>query len=266
MIIIGEKINSTRKATKQAIADKDVAFLQKLAVDQQAAGADYLDVNTGAFPQEEVELMKWLVPVVQEVVQIPLCLDSPNPQALQAGLELHKNGKPLINSITAEANKFPKIICLVKQYESPVLALAMGDEGRTNTTADRFAVAKKLIQDILAEGVPPEQIYLDPLIQPVSVQNDFGQIALDTIRLVKSEFPTVHTTCGLSNVSFGLPRRVQLNRCFLVMALAAGLDSAIVDPLDDELMYMIKASQALLGQDRYCRKYIKAFREAKASS
>ena len=260
MLIIGEKINSTRKMVKQAIADQDQAFLQKLAVDQTEAGADYLDVNSGAFPQEEVELMKWLVEITQEVSDLPLCLDSPNPDAIAAGLALHKNGRPIINSITAEADKFPKVIKLIKDYDTLVLALAMGDDGITKTTDDRFAVAKKLIEDICNAGVQPEQIFLDPLIQPVSVQNDFGIIALQTIRRVKQQFPTANTTCGLSNVSFGLPRRVDLNRCFLVMALAAGLDSAIVDPMDNELMNMIKSADALLGKDRYCKNYIKAFR------
>jgi len=261
MIIVGEKINSTRKKVKEAVGSRDVAFLQKLAVDQAAAGADYLDVNTGAFPEEEVELMEWLVQVVQEVVDIPLSLDSANPAALQTGLKVHKNGTPLINSITAEKGKFEKVVSLLKEYETPVLALALDDSGITRTVDERFVVASKLIEALCQEGVTQDKIYLDPLIQPVSVQNDFGIIALEVIRRIKQQYPDVHAICGLSNISFGLPERLKVNRCFLAMAMSAGLDSAILDPMDDELMNTIKTSEALLGRDRFCKNYIKAFRQ-----
>lgn len=263
MIIIGEKINSTRKSVKEAISKKDTAFLQKLAQDQAEAGADYLDVNTGAFVEEETKLMEWLVQTVQNVVELPLALDSANPDALEAGLKVAAGGKPIINSITAEKTRFKKVLPLVLQYDAGVLALAMDDSGITKTVEERFTVAAKLIEALCAEGVAPDKIFLDPLIQPVSVQNDFGLIALEVIRRVKQQFPDVKTTCGLSNVSFGLPGRVKLNRYFLIMAMAAGLDSAILDPLDNELMDAVKTAEALLGKDRFCKDYIKAFREAK---
>jgi 5-methyltetrahydrofolate--homocysteine methyltransferase len=263
MIIIGEKINSTRKRVREAIAKKDKAFLQKLAVDQAEAGADYLDVNTGAFHEQEAELMEWLVQVVQEVVEVPLSLDSANPVALEAGLKLHSTGSPIINSITAEEAKFRKVVPLILQYQAPVLALSLDDSGITKTVEERFAVAQELIEALCAEGIAQNQIFLDPLIQPISVQNDFGLIAIEVIRRMKQEFPEVNTTCGLSNISFGLPQRAKLNRCFLMMAMAAGLDSAILDPLDREMMDAIRASEALLGKDRFCKNYIKAFRESK---
>ena len=265
MIIIGEKINSTRKPIREAIANKDTGFLQELAQAEVQAGADYIDVNTGAFPEEEAELMEWLVQVVQEAVEVPLCLDSANPAALEAGLKANEKGKPIINSITGEDARFKKIMPLILQYQAPVLALSLDDSGITKTVDDRFAVARKLIDALCAEGIVQDQIFLDPLIQPVSVQNDFGLIAIEVIRRVKQEFPQVNTTCGLSNVSFGLPGRTKLNRYFLTMAMAAGLDSAILDPLDEELMEAIKASEALLGKDHFCMNYIKAFREGKAS-
>ncbi|MHC4437494.1 MAG: methyltetrahydrofolate cobalamin methyltransferase [Planctomycetota bacterium] len=261
MLVIGEKINSTRKKVKQAIAARDKAFLEKLAIDQVNAGAEYLDVNTGAFPSEEVELMEWLVKVIQEVVQVPLAIDSANPEALNAGLRLHKNGTPIINSITMEKARFGKVLPLIFEYNASVLALAMGDEGIAATAEERFEVARRLIDALCTEGVEQNRIYLDPLVQPISVQNDSGSIALSVIRRVKQEFPKINTICGLSNVSFGLPRRAKLNRAFLVMAIAAGLDSAIIDPLDHELMDVIKTSEALLGKDRFCKNYIKAFRE-----
>ena len=260
MLIIGEKINSTRKRIKEAIAARDAEYIQNLAIAQAEAGADYLDVNTGAFPSEEVELMEWLVGVVQDVVDVPLAIDSASPAALKAGLKAHRNGKPLINSITIEQAKFKAVLPLVKCYDAKVLALAIGDGGITKTSEERFGVAGRLIEAICAEGVEPDRIYLDPLIQPVSVQNDFGLIALDVIRRIKQEFAQVNTACGLSNISFGLPKRRRLNKTFLIMAMAAGLDSAILDPLDNELAGTIKTCQALLGRDRFCKKYIKAFR------
>jgi 5-methyltetrahydrofolate--homocysteine methyltransferase len=260
MLIIGEKINSTRKRIKEAISARDTEYLQNLAISQADAGADYLDVNTGAFPSEEVQLMEWLVEVVQAVVDVPLAIDSANPAALEAGLKLHKNGTPLINSITIEETKFNTVLPLVKAYEAKVLSLAIGDEGITKTADERFDVAGRLIEALCGGGIEPNRIYLDPLIQPVSVQNDFGLIALDVIRRVKQEFPQVKTTCGLSNISFGLPKRVQFNKTFLIMAMAAGLDSAILDPLDDEIINAITISNAMLGRDRFCKKYIKAFR------
>jgi 5-methyltetrahydrofolate--homocysteine methyltransferase len=262
VIIIGEKINSTRKSVKEAIANKDVAFLQKLARDQAEAGADYLDVNTGAFVEQEAELMEWLVKIVEEAVELPLALDSANPEALEAGLKVAANGKCIINSITAEQARFKKVLPLILQYDASVLALAMDDSGITKTVEERLAVARKLIEALCSQGVGPDKIFLDPLIQPVSVQSDFGLIALEVIRCVKQQFPEVKTTCGLSNVSFGLPGRAKLNRCFLTMAMAAGLDSAIVDPLDRELMDAIKTAEALLGRDSFCMNYIKAFRKA----
>ncbi len=260
MLIIGEKINSTRKRIKEAIAVRDAEYLQELAIAQAEAGADYLDINTGAFPSEEVELMEWLVGVVQDVVDVPLAIDSANPAALQAGLKLHRKPSPLINSITIEQAKFDAVLSLVKDYGAKVLALAIDDGGITKTAEERFGVAGRLIGALCAEGIEPGRIYLDPLIQPVSVQNDFGLVALDVIRRIKQGFPEVNTACGLSNISFGLPKRRQLNKTFLIMAMAAGLDSAILDPCDNELMSTIKASNALLGRDRFCKEYIKAFR------
>lgn len=264
MIVIGERINSTRKTVKEAIARKDARFLQKLAVDQVQAGADYVDVNAGAFPEEEVALMAWLAQVVQEAVEVPLVLDSANAAALEAGLQTHRNGTAIINSITAEEVRFKQVLPLVLEHKTPVMALAMGDGEITRTPEDRLKVARRLIEALCAEGVPPDQIYLDPMIQPVSVQNDLGVTALEVIRRIKQDFPGVRAACGLSNISFGLPQRAKLNRCFLTMALAAGLDCAILDPLDRDMMDLITTSEALLGKDRFCKRYIKAFRERSA--
>ena len=261
MIVIGEKINSTRKSIRRAIADGDVAFLQGLAREQVRAGADYLDVNTGAFPEKEAGLMEWLVRIIQEAVDSPLVLDSASPAALESGLRAAvAKSKAIINSVTAEDRRFKEIVPLAVKYDAAVLALSLDDSGISKTAEGRFAVARGLIEALCAAGIPQDRIFLDPVVQPISVQNDFGLIAIEVIRRVKEEFPEVKTTCGLSNISFGLPERARLNRCFLSMAIAAGLDSAILDPLDCELMEVITASEALAGKDRFCKNYIRAFR------
>ena len=265
MILIGEKINSTRKPIREAIAKRDAAFLQDLARAQTQAGADYLDLNTGAFPEEEARLMEWLVGLISQTVDLPLVLDSASPAALEAGLKaISDNSSTIINSITAEEAKFRQVVPLVLEYDAAVLALALDDNGISKTVEDRFAAAQRLIEALAAEGLPHERIFLDPLIQPISVQNDFGLIAIEVIRRVKEQFPQVKTTCGLSNISFGLPQRAKLNRYFLAMAVAAGLDSAILDPLDRELIGAIRVSEALAGKDRFCKNYIKAFRQGRA--
>ncbi len=264
MIVIGEKINSTRKSIKEAIARRDVSFLQDLARTQAEAGADYLDVNTGAFPEEEVQLMEWLVQVIGQAADLPLALDSANPNAIEKALNAGlRQGRPIINSITAEKAKFKRLVPLVLQHDATVLALCLDDKGISQCTEDRFTVAQNLIKALSAEGVSQDRILLDPLIQPVSVQNDFGLIALEVIRRVKQAFPEVKTCCGLSNISFGLPQRAQLNRHFLAMAMGAGLDSVILDPLDQDIMATIKTSEALLGRDRFCKNYIKACRQGR---
>jgi 5-methyltetrahydrofolate--homocysteine methyltransferase len=175
-------------------------------------------------------------------------------------LETNTKATPILNSITAEEDKFKTVLPLLLEYQAPVLALAMDETGITKNSDDRYAVAKNLIEDLCSAGLPQEKIFLDPLIQPVSVQNDFGLIAIEVIRRVKENFPQVNTTCGLSNISFGLPQRARLNRCFLVMAMSAGLNSAILDPMDKEMMEWITTAEALLGKDRFCKAYIKTFR------
>lgn len=261
MIIIGEKINSTLKSIRPAMEKRDAKAITDLALRQYEAGADYIDVNAGMFLEDEVEILKWLIETIQEKIDTPFAIDSPNPEAILAGLKVNKNKKPIINSITGEKERMEAILPMAAKYNTGLIALCMDDTGMPETSRDRVKIAKKLISDITAEGIPLEDIYIDPMIRPIGTGSHYGLVALDTIREVKKEYPDVHIACGLSNISFGIPGRKVVNQAFLVAAMTAGMDGAILDPLDKKLMTFLYATEAILGIDDYCMNYITKFRE-----
>lgn len=260
MLIIGELINTSRKLINEAVENKDAGYIKKIALDEVAAGANYVDVNCGTMLFDEVETMEWLVNTVQEVVQVPLCIDSPNPKAIEAGLKLARYGQPLINSITGEKERFAEILPLVQKYKTKVVALCMDDTGMPETAEDRMAVARNLYQNLTTAGISEDDIYFDPLVKPVSTGDKAGQEVLDTVKLITQEYPNVHKVCGLSNVSFGLPNRKILNQLFMVQTMALGMDSYILNPLDKSMMGAVQGSQTLLGKDSYCTGYLNAHR------
>lgn len=266
MIIIGELINATRKKVGAALATRDAAFFQELAKAQDEAGADIIDVNVGADPATELDAMQWAVGLVQEATSKPLAIDSPSPEVLRAGLEAYEgDGRLTINSITLEEGRFDTVATLVGEFSTQVVALAMTETGMPCSKADRVESAQKLIDGLTARGVPADHIFVDPVITPVSTQPDVGPMLLEAIAEIRAYSPEGHVTCGLSNVSFGLPERRLLNRTFLAQAMAAGLDSAILDPLDKPTMATILAAEALLGHDEFCMEYVTASREGKLS-
>jgi len=257
--IIGEKINGTRKTVAAAVASRDVAFIQTLAQKQAAAGAHWLDVNAGTVPDREPDDLVWLVRVVQAAVDLPLCLDSANPLALAAALGETRQ-VPLINSISGEPARLSGILPLVAEHGCEVIAMALDDHGIPLDVAGRLAVVQRLFAATRAAGVPDDRIYVDPLVMTIATNTDCGRLALDTIRAIRAEYPLAHISTGLSNVSFGLPARALINRTFLTLAIAAGMDTAIVDPLDSELKAALLATDLVLGHDNYCRNYTRAFR------
>ncbi|MCO5386030.1 MAG: methyltetrahydrofolate cobalamin methyltransferase [Desulfosporosinus sp.] len=261
MLIIGELINTSRKAIKEAVENRDAAYIQQVAKEQVEAGANYVDINCGTMVFNEVEVMEWLVNTVQEVVQAPLCIDTPNPVAMEAGLNLCKYGQPMINSISDEKERFAQVLPLVLKYKAKVVALCMDDTGIPETAQDRIRVADSLHTKLTAVGVADEDIYFDPLVKPVSSVETAGLEVLDTIKLIKEKYPQVHFTCGLSNVSYGLPNRKILNRLFVVQTMTVGMDGYILNPTDKEMMGAIYSGLALLGQDAYCMNYLSAHRK-----
>lgn len=204
--------------------------------------------------------MQWLVETIQSQVQAPLCIDSPNPKAIELGLAFSKNGQPMINSITGEKERFGQILPLVLKYKTKIVALCMDDSGMPETAKERLGIAKKLVQQLTAAGVPEDDIYLDPLVKPISTGHKAGMEVLETIYGIKQLYPNVHGICGLSNVSYGLPNRKVLNQAFMIQTMSMGMDAYILDPLDKTMMGFVYASQALLGKDEFCMQYLSAHR------
>ena len=265
MLIVGELINASRKSVKEIIENQDAAGVAKLARDQRDHGANYIDVNAGVFVGREPELLKWLVATVQNAVEVPCCIDSPDPKAIAAALAVHK-GTAMINSISLEKERYDALLPLVAESKSKVVALCMSDEGMPETADQRMAIADQLVNGLVKNGVPIENIYLDPLVQPVATNNTFGGEFLQAIERITQAFKGVHTMCGLSNISFGLPERKFINQTFMVMAIARGLDGAIVNPLDARMMGCILTAETLMGRDAYCMNYLKAFRAGKLAA
>ena len=262
MLIIGEKINGTRKSVNKAVLERDADFISKLAIAQVEAGADVLDINAGTEAAREADDMVWLIGVVQQTVDKPLSLDSPNPRALAAGLAAAQR-VPIINSISAEEDRLKEVLPLVARNGCRVLALALDGITVSETCDGRMAVVRRLFESTRAAGVPDENIYVDALVMTVATDSQACNTTLATMRAVKAEFPQAHLTAGLSNISFGLPARTLLNRAFLTLAVEAGLDSAIMDPMDRGVMETLYATEALLGMDRNCGRYCRAFRDGK---
>ncbi|MBW2031693.1 MAG: methyltetrahydrofolate cobalamin methyltransferase [Deltaproteobacteria bacterium] len=259
MIIVGELINASRKSIKEAIEAQDVKTLRAIAKDQESAGAHYIDVNAGVFEKGEADHLKWLVEIVQDVVDVPCCIDSPNPAALEAALSVHQ-GTPMINSITLEKDRCDKLLPIIAGTDFKVVALCMSDKGMPRTAEERLSVAEGLVDILLKNNIKVQNIFVDPLVQPVATDQSFGREFLEAIEAIMKRFEGIHTICGLSNISFGLPERRFLNQTFMVMAITKGLDAAIVDPLDKRMMGNIVSAEALAGRDRFCMNYLKAYR------
>ena len=257
--IIGEKINGTRKRVARAISERDAEFIQNLAKKQADNGSAWLDVNAGTHPETEPDDMIWLIENIQSVVDIPLCLDSANPKALIAGLSA-VNKTPMINSISGEPDRLEQILPIVAEHGCEVIALAMDDKKIPETYEKRLEIIDMVMAATQKAGVPDDKVYVDPLAMTLATMNQGGMIARDTIRSVKEKYPEVHFTMGLSNISFGLPVRKQINRTFMTLAMEAGLDSAIMDPMDKGLRATIITTDLVLGKDRHCMNYLKASR------
>jgi len=263
VLVIGELINTSRKTIKEAIESQDADYIKDIALKQVEAGAHCVDINCGTFSEidREPETMVWLVQTVREVTTVPLSVDTPDPEALEAGLRMLRDISPIINSITAENHRYETILPLALKYKARVIALCMDDRGIPESAADRIRIVRWLVDHLVAAGIPKEDIYLDPLVRPVSTGDQAGLSVLETIRFIRSEYPEVHSICGLSNISYGLPNRRVLNQTFLVQTMTMGMDAYILDPLDKGMMGFLYASQALLGQDQYCRQYLGAHRK-----
>jgi len=258
MIVVGEKINTSRKSIAAAAEKRDADFIIKVARAQVDAGATYIDVNAGTLLEKETEVLCWLVETVQGAIDIPLSLDSPNPAALAAAMKLHV-GEPMINSISLEKDRLDALLPIVASQPCAVVALCMAETSMPTTTEERVEVGSELIDKLTSKGVPLEKIYVDPLVQPVSVDTNMGVATLGAIEQIMRKYDGVNTICGLSNISYGLPERKLINRNFLALAIAHGLNGAILDPTDNLLMATMYTVEMLMGVDEYCGNYIDAY-------
>jgi len=259
-VIIGERINPTRrKKLAAALAGGDFSVVQEDALRQAAAGAQVLDVNAGIPGGDEAALLRGAVQAVMAVVETPLCLDSANPQALKAALEIYP-GKALINSTTAEDSMLEKILPLAKEHNAAVIGVITDEKGIPATPEERLATARKLLGRAAEHGIPPEDILIDCLALTVGADHNAGKVTLDTIRLVRQELG-VNISLGASNVSFGLPDRKIINVAYLALAIGRGLTAAITDPTIPEIQTTLLACDLLLGRDEYAMRWIKAYRK-----
>jgi len=268
MIVVGENINASNKSVAEAIAGRDSEFLAGLARAEAAAGADFVDVNVGAGnanPEQEVETMEWVIDVVQEATEKPLAIDSDNPDVISAALRKYRfslpGETPMINSVNAEPERIESIGPLAAKHHAWLVALAMGEGGIPPTVEDRIDACDRILTHLKRLGVGADQVLFDPLVLPISVEAGQGMVTLKTIQQIKLRFPAARTVMGLSNISYGLPSRKLINRSFLLMAAAAGLDAAILDPLDDKIMAFGKVAKMLTGNDPFCKDYIRAYRK-----
>ncbi|WP_419662323.1 methyltetrahydrofolate cobalamin methyltransferase [Desulfosarcina variabilis] len=260
MLIVGELINASRKKVGEMIRARDTLGIQKIAKEQVGNGANYIDVNAGIFVDKEPTYLKWLVETVQAAVDTPCCIDSPNPVAIEAALSVHR-GEAMINSISLEKSRYEALLSLVSGTNSRVVALCMSDDGMPITPEDRISIADTLINGLTQKNVPMKDIYVDPLVQPISTDPQAGKSFLKTVKKIMTTYDGVHTICGLSNISYGLPLRKLLNESFIIMSIAHGLDAAIIDPLNKSMMAAVISTDALSGRDEFCMNYLNAYRE-----
>ena len=260
MIIIGERLNSSRGVVLDALHKKDAEYLCGQAIAQEKAKAAYIDLNAAAMMDDEISALCWAIPLLQRAVKVPLALDTPNPEAMEAALKTHQ-GRTLLNSLSGDSAALEALLPLIKRYRPRVIALCLDKEGPPENADIAVSRARKMADILQSAGLQLGDIFIDPLVRPIGVDHTSGIVFLESLARIKSALPGVKTIAGVSNVSFGLPQRRLINRTFLVLAMAKGLDAAICDPLDLDVQASLAASEALLGQDPSLRKYLSYIRE-----
>jgi len=263
MLVVAERLNCTRKRIKAAVVDRDADLIQGEARRQVEAGADTIDVNSATGVDTELDDMKWMIEQVRAVTDKPISVDTTHAEAMRAGLELHGPGQAMLNSVTGERDRLAAMMPLAAEFQTRVVALAMDDSGMPETIDARLKAVETIVAEADRVGVKRENLYIDPLIRPVSTNPTHPSDCLETVRRIKAEFAPLKTIGGLSNVSFGLPKRNLLNRVFVAYMVYAGIDAGIIDPLEPGVMATILAAEALLARDEFCMRYITAERDGR---
>lgn len=260
MIIIGEKINGSIPSVARAIAERDEEHIKKLAIAQSEAGATYIDVCASVEDEIEVETMKWLIDLVQSVTDTPIAVDSPNARTCVECMQYCKR-PGLINSVSGEGDKMEVVFPVIADTKWEVVALLNGDTGIPKTAADRLKVFDDIMAKAKEYGIAPNRIHIDPLVEMLCTSDDGIAMVEEVMNSIKAQYPTIHITGAVSNISFNLPARKLVNQAFVVLAMKAGMDSAVLDPLNKDMLGMIYAAEACLGLDEMCMEYITAYRE-----
>lgn len=260
MIIIGEKINGSIPSVAKAIAEKDAAFIKNLAKIQTEANATYIDVCASVAEEIEVETLKWLIDLVQEVTDTPICVDSPSAKICVEALPFCKK-VGIVNSVSLEGEKINTIFPVIADTKWECIALLCDEKGIPNSAERRLEVFEGIMKKAKEFNIAPSRLHIDPLVESISTTETALETFSDCAREIKRQYPEIHVTSGLSNISFGLPARKCINMGFLALAMGAGMDSAIVDPTNRDMLGLIYAVDALLQNDEYCLEYIGGFRE-----
>ena len=258
MIIVGERINTSRPRVTEVVGKRDALSIIALARAQVRAGADFIDVNAGTFLEHEADYLCWMVKTIQSELDVPLCLGSSNARVLSEAVKVHK-GEPMINAISLEKERFRSLLPVITGRPCHVIGSCVAEPSIPVPLEERVRAGSELISALTREGIPLEKIYVDPTVQPVAMDAGMGHATLGTIRKIRSDFPEINTICGISNVSFGLPARPFINRHFLTLMMAEGLSAAILDPTDRQLMATLLAVEALLGRADGCKTFIDAY-------
>jgi 5-methyltetrahydrofolate--homocysteine methyltransferase len=260
MIIIGEKINGSIPSVGEAIINRDADFIRNLARTQTEAGADFIDVCASGDASVELEAMEWLINLVQEVTDTPIAVDSPSAEICAQAMKLC-NKPGLINSVSMEGKKIETVFPAIAGTEWECIALLCDDSGIPESGEQRMDVLAAIMEKAKEYDISPSRLHIDPLVEMLCTSEDGINVVLDVIRKIKSQYPSMHVTGGASNISFNLPARKFVNQAFLVLAMGAGMDSAIINPLHKHMMGLIYATEALMGMDEYCIEYINGYRE-----
>ena len=261
--IIAERINMTRKRIREEVWNRNEEYIRKQVSRQETAGATHIDINAGGDPAKEVDDMKWLTEVISQATELPLAFDSSNPDALRGGLDICNRPGSVINSITGETERVENILPLVVEYGTGVVCLTMDDSGMPEDLDGRMRNTHNLVALLGKNDVALDRAYVDHLVRPASTNPGQAPLILEAVRRTRAEHPDIHIALGLSNISFGLPERNNLNRAFFAMLIAAGADGAIIDPCEEGMMNTLYSARATLGLDEYCMEYIMAQRGGK---
>jgi 5-methyltetrahydrofolate--homocysteine methyltransferase len=262
MIIIGEKINGSIPSMAKAIAEKNEAHIQDLARKQAEAGANFIDVCASVEESVELETLKWMIDLVQDATDVPISIDSPSANICAAAIPFCK--KPgLVNSVSMEGNKVDTVFPLIANTDWQCVALLSDDTGIPQSAQKRLEVFDALMKKADEYKIPPGRLHVDPLVEMLCTSEDGIAKVVETMTTIKSRYPDIHLTGGASNISFNLPARKFVNRAFIILSMNAGMDSAIIDPLNVDMIGLIYATEALLGMDDFCMEYISAFREGR---